>query len=240
MIGMVYGFFSSWSYWTAFTLEVILLQFIILYLLTLIYTSKNIYYSLLYTTLLFFFFGIYLAFWQLDIYTGFLWLLELTIIFVFLLVLFYLNFKGFVGSVEDKDQYTYKYIVVLLFLCINSLFISDFELSFYEEVSVIYVGWENYYEALLNHGMNDFSAFLLSYYDFNALEFIIIGTILFFGSMVCVNLYKVNKDITTENTLSFASIFNVCKDQISFNFLRKQNMFSQNLTSPSTRVVNKK
>ena len=116
MIGMVYDFLLSCSYWTAFILEMILLQSIVLYLLALIYTSKNIYYSLLHTTLLFFFFGSYLAFWQLDIYTGLIWMLELTIMFVCLLVLFYLNFKGFVVSVEDKDQYIHLYIVILAFI----------------------------------------------------------------------------------------------------------------------------
>jgi len=236
---MVHDFFMVWSYWTSFSIEVILIQFAILYLLILIYTSKNIYYSLLYITFLFFFFGVYLAFWELDIYTGFLWLLELTIIFVFLLVLLYLNFRGFMGFVDEKDQYTYKYILFLLFLFISVLFVSDVEILVFDEVRVQYVGWVDYYEALKNHGMNDFSVFLISYYSFNALEFIIIGTILFFGSMVCVNLYKINKDTTTENTLEFTSLFNIFKDQVSFNFLRKQNLFLQNLTPPATRVVSK-
>jgi len=234
---MVYDFFIFWFYWTAFSTETLIIQLSILYLLALIYTTKNIYYSLLYMTVLFFFFGIYLAFWELDIYTGFLWLLELTIIFVFLLVLFYLNFKGFMGIISNKDQYIYKYGIILLFICINNLFLSDFELLLYEEVCIHYIGWVDYYEALINHNMNDFSVFLLSYYTFNALEFIIIGTILFFGSMVCVNLYKINKDITTENVLNFTAVFNIFVDNVSFNFLRKQNLFSQNLTQPATRVV---
>lgn len=237
---MVYDFFLFWQYWTSFSLEIIFFQFSILYILTLIYTSKNIYYSLLYMTLLFFDFGIYLAFWQLDIFTGFLWLLELTIIFVFLLVLFYLNFKGFMGSIENKEQYVYKYFFALFYTFINCLFISDMECLILSEISIQYIFWENYYEAFINHGMNDFSVFLLSYYDFNSLEFIIIGSILFFGSIVCVNLYKINKDLTTENVLNFSSFFNIFKDQVSFNFLRKQNLFFQNLSLPSTRIVSKK
>lgn len=143
------------------------------------------------------------------------------------------------GFVDEKDQYTYKYILFLLFLFISVLFVSDVEILVFDEVRVQYVGWVDYYEALKNHGMNDFSVFLISYYSFNALEFIIIGTILFFGSMVCVNLYKINKDTTTENTLEFTSLFNIFKDQVSFNFLRKQNLFLQNLTPPATRVVSK-
>ena len=52
--------------------------------------------------------------------------------------------------------------------------------------------------------MNDFSLFLLSYYDFNFIELVIIGLILLIGSMLCVNLYKMNKNITTDSiTLSF-------------------------------------
>lgn len=238
---MVFEFFKYVLYNFTFSFEVIFFQLIIFYLLILIYISVNIYYSLLYITFLFFIFGIFLSFWQLDIYTGFLWLLELTIIFVFLLILFYLNFKGY--SQHNTELKTnilnlYKVMFILIYIVINFMFISNSELIILNEFSE-YIFYENYYEALTNHNMNDFSVFLLSYYDFNSLEFIIIGIILLVGSMICVNLYKINKNSTAESFSQFSSFFKLFKDSLTYNFLRKQSLVNQNLTLPSTRIVNK-
>jgi len=88
--------------------------------------------------------------------------------------------------------------------------------------------------------MNDFTSFLLSYYDFNSIELVIIGMILFIGSIVCVNLYKINKDISVNQLLPFISLFDIFKDSISFNFLRKQNLYIQNLTLASLKIISKK
>jgi len=60
--------------------------------------------------------------------------------------------------------------------------------------------------------MNDFSLFLLSYYTFNTLEFLLIGMILLLGSIVCVNLYKANKDYSIFNTYKFGVHFDFYKD----------------------------
>ena len=143
--------------------------------------------------LIFFIFGVYLSFSQLEIFTGFLWLLELTIIFVFLLILFYINFKGYFSVTNINNIINiYKIIFYNYILFLNSIYLAPSELDCIQEFIIIIL-WENYYESLLNHNMNDFSLFLLSYYDFNSIELVIIGLILLIGSMLCVNLYKMNK-----------------------------------------------
>lgn len=237
---MVHEFISFfWCPWVTLNVETMLLQFCILYLLFIIYNSKNVYYTLLYVFILFFFFGIYLAFWQIDIFTGFLWLLEITILFVYLLVLFYLNFKGYTNSLQDKEYFFNKYFVILFYFYINFFFISACENSSYEEIN-FFLLWENYYEPLVNFTMNDFSLFLLSYYTFNSLEFVLIGLILLLGSIVCVNLYRSNKDQSSSNINAFLTSFHFFKDTWNYNFLRKQNLTNQNLTIPSTRIFSKK
>ena len=88
--------------------------------------------------------------------------------------------------------------------------------------------------------MNDFSLFLLSYYTFNTLEFVLIGLILLLCSIVCVNLFKVNKNDINNNINDFINIFDFFLNNVSFVFLRKQNLTNQNLTLPSIRFLKKK
>lgn len=190
--------------------------------------------------LIFFVFGVYLSFSQLEIFTGFLWLLELTIIFVFLLILFYINFKGYFSVTNINNIINiYKIIFYNYILFLNSIYLAPTELDCIQEFIIIIL-WENYYESLLNHNMNDFSLFLLSYYDFNSIELVIIGLILLIGSMVCVNLYKMNKNITTDSINPFISFFKLFKNSITYNFLRKQNLFIQNINLPGVKLINKK
>jgi len=190
--------------------------------------------------LIFFIFGVYLSFSQLEIFTGFLWLLELTIIFVFLLILFYINFKGYFSITNINNIINvYKIIFYNYILFLNSIYLAPSELDCIQEFIIIIL-WENYYESLLNHNMNDFSLFLLSYYDFNSIELVIIGLILLIGSMVCVNLYKMNKNITTDSINPFISFFKLFKNSITYNFLRKQNLFIQNINLPGVKLINKK
>jgi hypothetical protein len=236
---MVHDIFFCWWPWVVFNFETIFFQFYVFYLFFLCYSSKNIYYTLLYVFLVFFFFGAYLALWQVDIFTGFLWLLELTILFVFLLVLFYLNFKGYTNQLPTKEYFLNKYFFFLFYCFINYIYITSGEVFTTTEIN-FFLLWENYYEPLTNFTMNDFSLFLLCYYNFNSLEFVIIGLILLVGSIVCVNLYKTNKDNSIFNIHSFSLFFDFYKDSWKFNFLRKQNLTNQNLTIPSTRIVSKK
>ena len=88
--------------------------------------------------------------------------------------------------------------------------------------------------------MNEFTQLLLSYYSFNSLGFLIIGVILLIGSVVCVNLFKVNKNYRLYSYNSFFSFFSFFLDTINYNFIRKQNLHNQNISVPSTRIFKKK
>ncbi len=113
--------FLFWWPWISISSDVFLLQFIILYLLFLILSSKNIYYILLYLFLEIFAFGVYLAILQLELFTGFLWVLEATVVFIFLIVLFYTNFKGYINDFDTKIFFfnKYAYAVVFFFVKFN-------------------------------------------------------------------------------------------------------------------------
>ena len=158
---------------------------------------------------------------------------------MFLLLLFYLNFQGYSGYNHTNSTNHLKLINALFYLFFSFIFINNSEVDVIFEDN-FYIFWENYYELFLNHNINDFSCFLLSYYEFNANNLVTIGFILFVGSMVCVNLYKCNKKNLSQSIVNFTSLFNLFYDLLSFNFIRKQNLFYQNLNLPTTRTFSKK
>ena len=203
------------------------------------YNNSNIYYTLLYIFIYFFFIGVFLSFFQLEFFMGFLWLIEFTIVFVFLLLLFFLNFKGNTSNFKKELRLILDTFLLVLFFLISLFFYKDSEFSVKEEFVNIFI-WEDYYECLLNFNMNDFQSLLVSYYYYNNINFITIGIILFFGSISCVNLFKINKSDLNNNIYEFISVFDFFLKNVSFVFLRKQNLINQNLSLPSIRVIKKK
>lgn len=238
-INIFSNLFLYWWPWIFLSLDTFIIQFFILYLLFLILNSKNIYYVLLYVFILFFIFGIYLALLQLEFFTGFLWVVECTVVFIFLIILFYTNFKGYINDFDSKIFFFNKYIYFIIFFLINLMYFYDFENYIWEEFNV-FLFYDDFYESILNTNMNDFSVLLVSYYTVNCLELIITGLILLIGSVVCVNLHKINKNKRVESYNNFFSFFNFFKDSVNFIFTRKQNLHNQNLYTPSNKVFKKK
>ena len=203
-----------------------------------IYFYKNIYYILLYTFINFFLIGVYLAIFQIELFTAFLWLVECSVLFVFLLLLFYFNVKG---SYSYSYSYIYSYIILLLlfFYYISINMYSESNTNFIVDLS-FYGLIDNYYESIFNPINNDLFGFSISYYLINGVEFIFIGFLLLIGSVICVNLYQMNKNIRTQNYDSFLTIFNFFTDFSSFLFFRKQNLTKQGNTKASLKIFKKK
>ena len=203
-----------------------------------IYLYNNVYYTLLYVFVNFFLFGIYLSLFQIELFTAFLWLVECSVLFVFLLLLFYLNVKG---------SYSYLYInlyanILLFLLFLFIILLNNYSsLDLYSNIEMSFYGnLDNYYESLYNNVNNDLFGFSISYYLLNSIEFLFIGFLLLIGSVVCVNLHLINKNIKSQNYTSFLSIFNFFSNFSNFLFLRKQNLIKQGNTKTSIKIFKKK
>merc|ERR1711959_823891 len=61
----------------------------------LVFVNTNLYYTLLYLFFEIIYIGLYISLLQFELFTGFLWVLEGTIIFIALLLLFHLNTDGY-------------------------------------------------------------------------------------------------------------------------------------------------
>lgn len=212
------------------------LQFFILSTLFYIFFYRNIYYNLLYLFLNFFIVGVYLAVFQIELFTAFLWLVECSVIFVMLLLFFFLNIKGNYAYVQNNNFTTIFFLLLFFyFAVINQSFTPQGDLN------IDFLGtFDNFYEAIYNPVMNDLFGFSISYYLLNSVEFIIVGLLLLFGSVVCVNLHQINKSVRSQSNYNSSLAFNFFLDFTSFLFLRRQNLVKQGNTKASLKIFKKK
>lgn len=223
-----------------FFLENFLLQSSILYVLYLIASNNNLYYILLYIFVEIILLGIFVCLYQLELFTGFLWVAEFTIVFISIVLLFYLNTDGlhlkYNINLNNISYYIMSFLLLILYLNMNLYS----ELELYLPIELNYIDFfDNYYESIHNFAMNDFIPLTLSYYFINSSEFLSIGFLLLIGSVACVNLYKYNKNYSIVKQSSLLDIFNFFKDFINYTFIRKQNLNKQTLHEPSLRSIKK-
>jgi len=214
-------------------------QLIVIYTLYLLIKSRNIFYSLIYVFLELIFFGIFIAFYQMELYTGFLWVAEFSIFLVFLILLIYLNSDGYSKNNNNFSNIKNYYFIVLfipiIFIMRHSSNHMPYDFLFdYNSL------WDDYYEALNNVSTNDFNGLFTSYYTLNSFEFLIFAILLFAGTLLCISLYKVFYTFKTTPYSRFFSIFNFFSLKINYNFLRQQNLHKQTRTPASNRVLKKK
>ena len=128
-------------------------------------------------------------------------------------------------------------MLLLYFILLNQY--SDSDSTALIDISV-YGMLDNYYESIFNSISNDLFGFSLSYYFINGVEFIFIGFLLLIGSVICVNLFQMNKNIRAQSYNNYLTIFNFFTDFTSFFFLRKQNLIKQGNNKASLKIFKKK
>lgn len=179
-----------------------------------------------------------MSIFQVELFTAFLWLVECSVLFVFLLLLFYVNIKGTHPYTSIQNYLVFFPIVLLLYvLFLNGYLESD---NFRLLDMGVYGLVDNYYEALLNPITNDLFGFFLSYYFLNGVEFLIVGFLLLVGSVICVTLYLTNKNVRVQSIDNYLLVFNFFSDFTSFFFLRKQNLIKQGNNKASLKLFKKK
>ena len=104
-------------------------------------------------------------------------------------------------------MYLFGLFLLCYFLVMN--FYYDSNSNFNHNTSEgFFALFDNFYESLHNNIMNDLFGFSISYFLLNAVEFVFIGFLLLIGSVVCVNLYQINKNIRARVYTNFLTIFN--------------------------------
>jgi hypothetical protein len=135
----------------------------------------------------------------------------------------------------SNQKYNYSLpLFVLTYVILTGNYV-DTDSSYINSTSV-YELIDNYYEASCNGINNDLFGFFISYYLVNGFEFTLVGFLLLVGSVVCVNLYAMNKDIRAQTYTNYLSIFKFFVDFVNFTFLKRQNLTKQGNSKASLGV----
>merc|ERR1711959_2282 len=89
----------------------------------LVFVNTNLYYTLLYLFFEIIYIGLYISLLQFELFTGFLWVLEGTIIFIALLLLFHLNTDGYeLKNNLRLNKYLYIISNILFFIFLSKFY----------------------------------------------------------------------------------------------------------------------
>lgn len=227
-----------WLYEWCFS-DVFVLQVLIIYNFLLLIRSTNLYYSLLYLFVELVLVGIFICLYQMELFSGFLWVAEGTVVLVFLILLIYLNAEGFERRNFSYISWRGFGIFFLIFIFCSVGIMSGVECNIYFLTEYVIV-WDDFYEAVNNVNMNDFSLLFLSYYNINSYEFIMFALLLFIGTMICVVIFKSFYSFKLATLAVFFNSFNLFADKVNYNFLRQQNLHKQGMMTASNRIMRKK
>lgn len=196
----------------------------------------NPFYMLLYFFTYTFTIGCVILIYQIEFFTGFLYVLEITVVFIMLILYFYFNFKG-TWSYNLSEYITTWPVFFFIIYSLPTVYVED-ESTLPNLFNAIDT-WDDYYEALNQHLMNDFAGLFISYYMVHSLELIIIGFMLFIGSIGCITLYSLintSKRVDYNLVINFLSYYTKFYDTL---FIRKQTLNNQTHRRDSVRVVKK-
>ncbi len=226
---------NFWFPWISFFSEVTALQIIILLNFFYFFNSKNIFYSCIYFFLNIIALGVFLAFFNLEFLTGFFWVIEFTVFFIFLVFFFYFSTNGLIYF--SKNFYFFFYF---FFIFIFLFFSSVWSFSSFEVLNLnFFFLWDDYFDAINFNIMNDLNSFFLNFFMFNSFFFFLFTILIFFTTVLCVNLYFNSKKNSIVSIASFLKTFDFFKDFNSFIFSRKQNITIQNMRKPVNRLITK-
>lgn len=160
-----------------------------------------------------------------------------------LVLFFYLNVEGNLLKLNLKsNNYMYIYIIFFLLFVFSSIYFSNNTIFYQEGIDWLFFSFifDDWYESFNNNIMNDFICLTLSYYSVNSFEFILVGYLLLLGSVVCVSLNKIQKNVKINNSSNFFNFFNFFSNFLNYSFIRKQTLNDQSNYQPSLRLFKKK
>ena len=224
--------FFSWSPWLGFLTECALMQLLFVVTFFFFANSRSLFYALVYLFILFIWFGLALAYLGLELFTGFLWVVELSVFFILLMFLFFFNFGA---ELRGSSCTRYKVLSLSSFFF---LFLFDDYSRVHSSLNVFYT-YDDFYSAIGSDSMSDVHSLFLSYYFFNSFLLFVFGFFVFLTSVVCVLLLRSSRSVYSESIGSFLSIYNFFSDLLNFELLRKQSLGNQVLRRCNSRVISK-
>lgn len=123
-----------WFPWLNFYSEVAILQLLIVVAIYLFISSSNLFYLAIYLLLNVFLLGVFLAFYNLEVLTGFLFVVEITAFFIIILFLLTLNFEGNLIN-KSKSFLVFSFVLLAAYLLFLYVFTRHTALNFLNAVT---------------------------------------------------------------------------------------------------------
>lgn len=191
------------------------------------YTITSIFYTVLYILIIVIVSSCFLGFFQLDLFSAFLLLVEIVVVFVsFMLVFYVVNYDN-INTTNLKLFFTQYSISSLWSFNILPIVIPaepEFYLPIHFNINYL---WVDFYEALNNEILNDFFGIMVGFYNVISFEFILIGVILLVGTVICVKLNWNWQTQRLHNYNPFLNLMDFFSDLVKFSIGRRQNLLNQ-------------
>jgi hypothetical protein len=184
--------------------------------------------------------GLMLMYYNMDLFSAFLFLAEFVIIFISILMVFYLNVYGNINKTSNffNLKKRFFFLIPALVNTINPLY------SEFDSFSIFFLNssshYDNYYLHLFLKNFNDFYGLFINFFQTNSIPTTVIAILLLLGSFIAVNIHIQTKSIKVLKYSDFFLIFDMFVDFSKFIFMRKQNLVDQMNVSSSTRFFKKK
>lgn len=230
--------YDLWFPWESFFSFITILS--TLYILTFlsIYNTDNSYYAILYLVFLVLLFSSNLVLLDLDIFAGFLVLIESVVILMLFFLVIYLSPNiNFRAKIQFWKTWMLLSIIVILISTFSYLNLGDQYTVIFNTHNFVF---DDFYEALNDVFISELTGIYASLYWTNSLLLLIIGVLLLIASIICVVLVSFFTRFRNYNMMTFLEFFNLAKHCYSIIFLRKQNLVKQGRGNTSTRLFKKK
>ena len=160
-----------------------------------------------------------------------------------LVLFFYLNVEGNLLKLNLKNSnFLFLYIIYIFTFFFSFLYFSNNTIFYQQNLDWLFFSYvfDDWYEAFNNTLMNDFLTLTLAYYSVNSFEYILVGYLLLLGSIICVALNKIQKNVKLNGNSNFLNFFNFFSNFLNFSFIRKQTLNDQSFYQPNLRLFKKK
>jgi len=150
-------------------------------------------------------------------------------VFDYFFIFFFSNFQKYKNRDTSLIFYSYTFIILVCFNFISFFWndFSNFSLIFLHDKSL----WVYYSFYLFCSHSNDFLILYINLYEVNFVQFIFVGLLLFFASIVIIFLYK---QVYQKNENNFFYFLKNKKLVRLTSFFQKQNFFLQEISKITT------
>lgn len=180
------------------------------------------------------FIGFIISLYQFEIMSAFFWLSELTVLFIFILIVISLTFNTYFKKnfffISNFNIQVYVYLLYILISIIFSvvdaqqIFLSNstqLQFDFYEPINIFF--------------KTDTYGLFLTFYTINNFEFLSLMFLILIVTIIIVNMNFILFSLS--NISSFFKLFSF---NFLFFFLKQQNLIKQNLQKQSFKTFTKK